>query len=397
MLAGLIIATADIEGEAGLRAELPVAGQTLLEHQARLLASVGATHIVVLFERLPGSLLAGIDRLKRDGVAIEIARSVEDAADRVHPDERLIVVADGLVTDRGVLDLLLGQPAPVVLTLPDTPDHAGWERIDATARWGGLLLLDGALVRQTAELLGDWDLQSTLLRRAVQGGAMYVDLPAGDPPATLVVVTDRALALTAEGSLARRTAREFSGYPDRLLFAPLARLVAPRAMGAMVEPVWLQIAATVATAAACVAFLAGWIASGLAALLVAGPLDACARYIGTLGWRSRQSRERWGVVRLALSGAALVTLGWRLSENGGGWGCIVLAFATIAAMLATENHQALIGRPARRPLWLAEVDMMIWLYLPFALAGLYRVGLGALAALAFASLLMVQRLTARRG
>src|SRR3546814_9073084 len=47
----------------------------------------------------------------------------------------------------------------------------GFERIDATARWAGLALLPGTMVREVSRRFGDWDLQSTLLRTAVQSGA----------------------------------------------------------------------------------------------------------------------------------------------------------------------------------------------------------------------------------
>ena len=46
-----------------------------------------------------------------------------------------------------------------------------WELIDAQSRWAGALLVDGELVRRTARMLGDWNLQSTLLRNAVLAAA----------------------------------------------------------------------------------------------------------------------------------------------------------------------------------------------------------------------------------
>lgn len=395
MLAGLIIATAEIDGETGLCAELPVAGQALIEHQARLIASAGADHIVVLVERLPAALLAAIDRLKRDGLTVDIARSVEDAADRIHPDERLILVADSLVTDRATIDLMAGQSGVAVLVVPDTPENARWERIDANARWGGLAMLDGALLRRTAAMLGDWDLQSTLLRRAVQGGAVYVDAPSGKMPALLAIVDDRDAATAADAELATRAAHVATGWPDHVLFMPIARLAAPYAMRAMVVPAWFRAGAVGLTLAGAAAFALGWLWPGIVALLLAGPVDSVGRHIAALSWRSPAEGRRWDHMRLAVSGAAVLLLGWHLAGDGGGWGCWALAIVLIAAMAAIADHRRLFGEPPDRPEWLAEPDGLIWLFLPFAIGGVPAIGMGAMALHAFASLLKTFRLAAR--
>ena len=61
-----------------------------------------------------------------------------------------------------------------MLTVPDGGFGELYERIDAESRWAGLAAIDGALLRETATMLRDWDLQSTLLRRALQAGARHV-------------------------------------------------------------------------------------------------------------------------------------------------------------------------------------------------------------------------------
>ena len=53
-----------------------------------------------------------------------------------------------------------------------------FERIDAESRWAGVALVDARLLGSTAAMLGDWDLQSTLLRRAMQEGARAAAAPA---------------------------------------------------------------------------------------------------------------------------------------------------------------------------------------------------------------------------
>ena len=59
----------------------------------------------------------------------------------------------------------------MVMTVPDDEQHAGSSGSDADSRWAGLARVEAGLVGATAAMIGDWDLQSTLLRRAVQAGA----------------------------------------------------------------------------------------------------------------------------------------------------------------------------------------------------------------------------------
>ena len=120
-LAALISAYRQIEDSEALRATLPLVGGTLIEHQARQAARAGAAHVVILVERLPAPLVGAIDALRRDGIVVEIARSVADAADRVHPDERLLVIADGCVVAQAAADRLAAAAAPTLLTLSDEP------------------------------------------------------------------------------------------------------------------------------------------------------------------------------------------------------------------------------------------------------------------------------------
>ena len=61
-----------------------------------------------------------------------------------------------------------------VAVVPDTEAYQDHERIDDTSRWAGAALVEAHTLGSTAAMLGDWDLQSTLLRRTVQSGARMV-------------------------------------------------------------------------------------------------------------------------------------------------------------------------------------------------------------------------------
>jgi hypothetical protein len=391
MLTGLIVADEESADGSCLRAELPVAGQTVLEHQARLLVEGGAERVLVVAERLTPLLAQAATRLRQDGINVELVRQVDELAQRIHPEERLLLLADGVVTDLSALERMLSSPAPAVLTLPDSAEMRGWELIDASNRWAGLLLADGDLVRRTARMLGDWELQSTLLRNAVQSGASRASV---EGIAILARVEDIASAQQVEQAISRSAARRSTGLLDRYIFDSLARLVAPRAMHAMVEPGWLRTGSAGLLLVAAVMFIAGWRWPALALALSSGPLDTLGRHLGALSLRLRRDRERARQLRLAAAAAAQLALGWNLREFG--WGSVALAAATLGFMLAMIEHERWIGRPAPRPLWLAETDLLIWLMLPFGLAGGWTAGLAAQAVAAFASLLAVQRLTRRQ-
>src|SRR3546814_14345702 len=72
------------------------------------------------------------------------------------------------------MPILLVAKSPALLTRVDHLADDRFERIDADSRWAGLALLDGGTLRQTAAMLQDWDLQSTLLRRVVQAHARQI-------------------------------------------------------------------------------------------------------------------------------------------------------------------------------------------------------------------------------
>jgi hypothetical protein len=392
MLTGLIIACEEAEAALGLRAELGVAGQTVLEHQARLLADAGAARVIIVAEQLPETLAAGVNRLRRDGIALELVRQVGDVAQRVPPDERLLMLGDGVVTDAAALASVLAAPAPAILVLPDLPETRGWELIDASSRWAGVLSADGELVRRTARMLGEWDLQSTLLRNALQAGAGRVNAEAALP--LIAQVTAPADAHALESALSRVAARRHTGLTDRILFDPLARLIAPKAMGAMIDPAWLRGGAAGLMILAALFLLGGWRWTGIGLALLSGPLDSLGRHLAALTMRLRRDHKQWTQLRSTVAGVTLLSLGWEL--RGLGWGTVALTAGTVGLMVALTEHERWIGRPPRRPLWFAEPDGLAWAMLPFGLAGWWTAGLAGQAAWAFATLLAVQRLTKRQ-
>jgi hypothetical protein len=387
-LSALICAYHDApDGPGGLRATLPLAGRTLVERQARLAAEAGANPVVILVERVPAELAAVIDRLRSEGVAAVVARSVGDAAEAIRPDDRLLVVADGLVVDRAHLSRLLAISGPALLTLPDIGGDR-FERIDADARWAGLALLSGTILKDTAAMLQDWDLQSTLLRRAVQGGARQLALrsDAEEPP---VVIAECAADLqAAQDRIVEGTGQARDDWASRYLLGPVEASATRALMPTSITPGLLYLSAGVLTGLGAILFAGGWLWMGGLMLLLATPLDGVAERLAALRLQG-SGRGRWPARALPfLAGGALGALSFTLSGTRG-WGCLVLAATTVAFLWALSGESGRRRIPER--LFFAERKGMSWAMLPFAATGAWVTGLAVLAAYAAGSFFWAQR------
>ena len=382
-LAALISACRE-PGESGasLRATLPLAGRTLIERQVRLAAASGASPIVIHVERMPVDLVAAIDRLRRERLPIVVARSAEEAAEAVDPGDRVLLIADGAVADVTQFARLAAKEGPAVLTVPDSAFDDRYERIDAASRWGGLAAFDGALLRETAAMLRDWDLQSTLLRRALQAGARHVAAEGAlgilDRRADLEILEQRILRSADIGQ---------TSWASRLL-APFERGATAMLMTGPVAPGMVGALAAALTGIGALAMGRGYFWIGLALLLVATPLDGIAARLARLRMQEGLGQSWWFHLLPLLAGAALLALGYRLAAEQG-WGTIVLALATILFLVALGLETS--AGKVRGQAMLAEPKGMAWLMLPFAAFGVWQAGLAMLFAYAAGSFFWAQR------
>ncbi len=368
MALAALIAAYHESGEQGvLRATLPLAGRTLVERQVRLAAAAGANPVILVVERMPATLTAALDRLRRDQLPLVVARSVEEAAAAIDPFERLLLIADGAIADPSQIGLLVADPDESVLTVPDSSFGEAHERIDSNRRWAGLAMMKGAVLRETAGMLRDWDLQSTLLRRALQGGARLQD--SSGP----VAILDRSSDLAGLERQILAAASASAGNLAGRMLAPLERLGASLLLSGPLSPLMVGLGAALATALGALAFLQGWFWPGLILLLAATPLEGVARRLAQLRMQDDQRQSWWSSLLPLLAGAALVAIAFELARTGHGWGMILLAFTTLAFLFALRIE--LEGQEIRGGLFLAERRGMAWLMVPLALFGLWPAGL----------------------
>lgn len=394
-LAALIAAYHEADDPPGtLRATLPLAGRTVVERQARLAAASGADPIVVLVERVPASLLAAIDRVRAEGISVAVARNVGEAAEAVAPGDRLLLIADGLVADESHVARLTGSSGDALLTLPDRGEDDRYERIDADSLWAGLALVEGSMLRRTAAMLGDWDLQSTLLRQAVQSGARHLALHGEDAEEALTIAESADDLAEAEAVIVASASAPRGSWISRYLLAPVEHQITRLIMPSAVTPAWLSIAAIVLVALGGLLFAKGWLGAGLFLLLLSTPLDGAAERLSVLRMEGRAPPDWWSYTHPLVAGLALAALGWHLSDVRG-WGCLALVAGTGAFLLALRIETS--GRSVEGEVWLAEPKGMMWLLLPFAIADAWTSALIVLAVYAAGSFFWAQHQARPRG
>lgn len=322
-LAVLIIAgEGEVDAGGTPAAMLPFAGQTLLEYQVRLARACGGGHIVVLVEQLPAAMIALIDRLHADGIDIDVAREPHDAADRIHPEEQVLLFSPGFVGSRQIVEGLIGRAKPSLVTLPDAPAHAGFERIDATDRWSGLALLTGQSVRETAAMLGDWSISSTLMRSALQSGASRWRL---ETPEGLAIISDAAQAEAMSATLMQTVnAADQSPFAE-LITQPLAKLIAPHLLKWGMPLKLLAVTPLILLGSAVLLGVFGWFATGFAFLTGAALAEGVATILVQLSVRDENSLSFYKRAKPLVFYILLLLLGWVVSSASEDWSALVLA------------------------------------------------------------------------
>jgi hypothetical protein len=370
-------------GPGGLRALLPLAGMSVVEHQARRAIEAGAARVLLLIDEAPPELSEAVARLRHDGIQTGMAQGIDQAADAIPQDETVLLIAEACLPEVGLLRAMTAAHVPVLAVLPDTADHSQFERIDADQRWAGVSLLDGRRIAETAAMIGAWDPVSTLMRRAVQEGAGRID--AARAP---ILTTDAAALASAERAIlagARKPAEDLIG---RVLFAPTEELALPLLLARKIEAHMVAgIAALLALVGGGLS-LAGWRWVALVCLLLSGPAAAGAARLGRIRQRSRLQERIFGIARLCGAGLGVAGLARLLVTTTGQWGWWLVGGLLAASVLGVSAERR--HGEAAPPIWLASVDTLIWAMLPFALLRHWDWGLIAATAYAAGSFVWTQ-------
>jgi hypothetical protein len=384
MALGALISAYQEDDQGGLRALFPLAGRTLVEYQARCAAAVGAAPIVVMVERIPAALNEAFERLRGEGITVVPVSDGSEAASRFEAGALILHLADGLAPDVPLLARLAAYAEPAIAIVPDDEEHEQFERIDGSSRWAGAALIEGHVLGSTAAMLGDWDLQSTLLRRAVQAGARRVD---ADSAGGLLAHRPEELA-GFERRLLVATRGERSDWSSRYVLPIVEEFATERLMDSGVRPQWLVATALVLAVAAAFCFSRGWLWPALGLLVVSTPLDLIAARLASLRLQPLPPNHLARRLLWPAAGLALLALGWWNSNHGGGWGAFFAAVMAAAFAEAARIEKA--GSDVPPQVWLLSRRNAILAAIPFALGGWWVPYLAALAGYAAVSFFVVQ-------
>jgi hypothetical protein len=388
MALGALISAYQEDDSGGLRALLPLAGRTLVEYQVRCAAAAEAAPIVIMVERVPQALQDAFERLRLDGIGVFPVSDVHEAVSRFEAGSIILLIADGIAPPADLVAQLAEDPEPAVMIVPDDESHEAYERIDAQSRWAGVGMVDAHLLGSTAAMLGDWDLQSTLLRRTIQEGARRITVHEGSAEPLLVDSAEQLEGFQRALISGSRGAR--TDWASRYILPPVEELATAQLLETSVRPSWLMWAALGLTLAGAIAFASGWLVAGLTLLVLSTPLDLVAARLATLRLQPLPTRL---FVRSALwpaAGLALLALGWQQSGHGVVWGAFLAAVVTLAFAEAERIEKAAL--PIDLEPWLFSRRNAILAAIPFAIAGSWTAYLLALLLYAAISFFLVQHI-----
>ena len=385
MAVGALIGAYQEDDSGGLRALLPLSGRTLLEYQVRCAAAAGAAPIVVVVQHIPQALQDAFERLRLDGVGVFPVSAIDEAVSRFEAGSTILLIGDGVAPPADLIAAMAGEPEPAVATVPDDEAHAMFERIDAESRWAGVAVVDAHLLGSTAAMLGDWDLQSTLLRRTLQEGALRI--PAGNAGGDPLLADSADDLVDFQRTLLAGSRGLRPDWVSRFLLPPVEEFATEQLMETAVRPAWLMWGALGLTLGGAFCFTRGWLAAGLVLLLVSMPLDLIASRLASLRLKPLAVRMLSRIALWPAAGIALLGLGIWEGRHLGGWGAFVCAVAGIAFAEAARIERT--GMQDAE-LWLFSRRSAIVLAIPFALAGAWTSYLIATALYAAVSFFIVQ-------
>jgi len=370
MLAGLIFATGNADDRPNaLTATLPFGGVTLIEFQARLLIAAEVSQIVVAVARLTPELLGAVARIGKRGVTVDVVRTAGEAAEKLHPLAKLLVVADGLVTSDAIVDMFAAEGSDALLVVYEDDAGPQYERLGGHLAWGGLARLDPKRVSEVAALPRDYDFQSTLLRVAAQARAEQLTLPRHAAGMHGIDHDSRALVERGKALLAERVSSRRS-WADRDVVGRIARLALPRLVARTVPTIALSASGLVLGLLALAILWLDWCGTGMALSFVASTVLTIGAALAWLRDEENQARaQQWLVPALAAASTLLLARSAELmTGTETGW---AVALAGIMAAALAERG----GNDRIRRRWWASPIAYPLILLPFAIAGLPLAGL----------------------
>lgn len=241
MRIGLISALRRSE-DGTLRAELMLAGRSVLAWQVALLQSLGVDRVLCLTDgTASAAILPTQHNVEAGGAAFHLLNGFAALPALVRAEDELVILTDGLVPSIEVLRKLLGGENALQRMVAAIPaDHglaAGhpddFQRIDAARHWAGVLVMRGAAVQHLADFPEDADAIAVLLRLALQAGTPCSDLGLRElaPENWLLSTSTESVARHQQALIADAATSADWRAPMMALAARSVHALAPRGLG----------------------------------------------------------------------------------------------------------------------------------------------------------------------
>lgn len=281
-------------GSAELRAGLHFAGHSLVEYQARQATEAGATHVMILVSAVTQPLSRAVDRLTADGIPVMLVRDMVSLVREAPRDRDMLLLADGVIIAQKHIAAVAAHPGNVLLVADDSRATAAFERIDGQHRWAGLLRVSPDLLFGTLDMLGDWDLELTLMRAGVQAGGFRIVVPQEDILEGRIALVDSQAAadMVAQALLGGQSeASSGEGGAEHYLLSRIATRIAPTLLRTQVPATQVRIGGIALAAMGVIAVMLSWpifgmflMLCGLTASLTSDRLDQLALRSQDDGW-----------------------------------------------------------------------------------------------------------------
>lgn len=314
--------------------------------------------LIDLDEPLDARADAALHRALREGGVTRVIAPAEAAM--LDCGDRVILVGATTLLDGALVSAMGDGSAATLACLPNEPDNAGYELIDGATRWAGWAALPGDMVAETAqELAPEWSLASTLVRRAVQQGALRIDAAR----AGALIALDRPDAVAAVDEARLRAAMQpRTGIAGQTL-ERIALFAARHLLGVEHGLRWTGVAGFVALTVFGAALAYGWLAPAAVALLLVTVAARIARGLALVAAKPLSWSDR-ATDAVALTGLAAAT-GWMWTWSGQ-WGVFPLAIVLAADTVMAAEDETALGEPLW---WRADTPALTVMILIAALAG----------------------------
>ena len=360
------------------------AGRSVLAHQIDCCAALECDSVIVLARGLGQDLLVAQRHCERVGIRFQQIEAVGRLVNFVTAADEIVLMLDGVLPDRETAIAGLSLRSAILAFPAEQAIPLGFERIDSSRAWSGVLRTRGESVARLLDLPADIDMSSALLRITLQSGARIEDCPS---------------ELLADGRWQRTVDPASKGPLERRWLADHlqpARFTAPGL--ATAERAALRLAHDIsgsgkervpritAMAAGLVALAAGLLghpaiglgaaAIGLIAVAIAAVFERVARIGSTVRTTPRlMAALGWAydaLILYLLSVASAEDLSW-------------LRLFVPAVLLGVLRLGQVLGRPKWRASY-ADRIVLLALLLPFAAIGATAPACAVLSLLVMASL-----------